>query len=156
MGMDKISETKQKLLEAALSVFSEKGYERAKVSDIVAMAEVAQGTFYIHFKSKKDCLNELSINLIGNYLDDIEKEAAQMNELSIHRLAGIMLDTINNHKEVISIFHFEQGNLNEEVSRLHQEAHRKTLETIKRSFMAAGYSDEKAEIKSNLLDAVFA
>jgi AcrR family transcriptional regulator len=40
------------LLEAGRQVLAEKGLEAAKVSDIVARAGVAQGTFYLYFPSK--------------------------------------------------------------------------------------------------------
>ena len=40
------------LLEAGREVLAEKGLEAAKVSDIVARAGVAQGTFYLYFPSK--------------------------------------------------------------------------------------------------------
>jgi AcrR family transcriptional regulator len=40
------------LLEAGRHVLAEKGLEAAKVSDIVARAGVAQGTFYLYFPSK--------------------------------------------------------------------------------------------------------
>lgn len=49
----KIIPSKQRLLTAAIEVFFEKGYTAARVSDVVARADVAQGTFCLHFKSKE-------------------------------------------------------------------------------------------------------
>src|SRR5262245_44500387 len=40
------------LLAAAVEVFAAKGYTATRVSDIVREAGVAQGTFYLYFKSK--------------------------------------------------------------------------------------------------------
>ena len=40
------------LLAAARAVLAEKGLEAATVSEIVARAGVAQGTFYLYFPSK--------------------------------------------------------------------------------------------------------
>lgn len=45
-------ERRAALLRAAREVLAEKGLESAKVSDIVARAGVAQGTFYLYFPSK--------------------------------------------------------------------------------------------------------
>ncbi len=42
------------LLKAARKVFRAKGYARANVSDIVREVGVAQGTFYLYFRSKRD------------------------------------------------------------------------------------------------------
>jgi AcrR family transcriptional regulator len=41
------------LLEAATWVFARKGFRRTSVSDIVARAQVARGTFYLYFDSKE-------------------------------------------------------------------------------------------------------
>ena len=44
---------RQQLLEAATWVFARKGYRRAAISDIIARAGVARGTFYLYFTSKE-------------------------------------------------------------------------------------------------------
>ena len=52
---DSEKEQKRKLiLEAATAVFLEKGYEAARVSEIVKRAGIAQGTFYLYFASKEE------------------------------------------------------------------------------------------------------
>lgn len=48
--------TKRALFQAAEQVFGQYGFNRANISEITRLAGVAQGTFYIHFKSKKDLL----------------------------------------------------------------------------------------------------
>lgn len=55
------------LLSAAADVFVQKGFHEAKVSDVVAAAGVAQGTFYLYFKNKTDVLQQL----IGGCCQDI-------------------------------------------------------------------------------------
>ncbi|XDD49818.1 TetR/AcrR family transcriptional regulator [Leptospira sp. WS92.C1] len=49
-------ETRDKLLEATLTVFGSKGFHEARVEDITAQAGFAKGTFYEHFKSKDDLI----------------------------------------------------------------------------------------------------
>lgn len=48
--------TKRVLFQAAENVFGEVGFNRALISEITRRAGVAQGTFYIHFKSKQDLM----------------------------------------------------------------------------------------------------
>ncbi|QED46231.1 TetR family transcriptional regulator [Cytobacillus dafuensis] len=43
---------KEKIVHAAIEVFKEKGIEKTKISDIVKLAGIAQGTFYLYFPSK--------------------------------------------------------------------------------------------------------
>ena len=57
-------ETKQKILEAAIKVFAEKGYEQSTILDIVAKTDgLTRGAFYHHFKSKEEVLNGLLVKL---------------------------------------------------------------------------------------------
>lgn len=44
--------TKKKLLESAISLFKEYGYEKVTVEDICKKADVTTGAFYHHIKSK--------------------------------------------------------------------------------------------------------
>jgi len=47
-------ETLRRLLEAAITVFDERGYHAARVDDIVKVAETSHGTFYLYFRNKED------------------------------------------------------------------------------------------------------
>jgi AcrR family transcriptional regulator len=74
----KISEKEQKILEAAIKIFSEKGYSAATTSEIAKEAGVAEGTIFRYFKTKKDLLRGILIrlvNLVGSkvVLEGIEK-----------------------------------------------------------------------------------
>lgn len=61
--MSKIDENKQikreSLLETAFRLFTSKGIQKTSISDIVADAGVAKGTFYLYFKDKYDIRNKL-------------------------------------------------------------------------------------------------
>ena len=47
-----IMNKKENIVQAAVQVFREKGIEKTKISDIVKVAGIAQGTFYLYFPSK--------------------------------------------------------------------------------------------------------
>jgi len=49
----------QKILNAAVKVFAQKGFFNAKVSEIAKEARVADGTIYLYFKNKDDILIHL-------------------------------------------------------------------------------------------------
>ncbi|WP_434598863.1 ScbR family autoregulator-binding transcription factor [Streptomyces sp. A5-4] len=51
---DRAIRTRRVILEAAAAVFEEHGYEAAKITDILARAEVTKGALYFHFESKED------------------------------------------------------------------------------------------------------
>ena len=52
-------ETRQGLLEAALSLFRDKGYDETTVEEITEQADVAKGTFFNYFPSKEALLSDL-------------------------------------------------------------------------------------------------
>ena len=49
-------QTRERLLEAAIRLFAENGYERTTVATIAAAADVATKTFFNHFHGKEDLL----------------------------------------------------------------------------------------------------
>ncbi len=51
--------TRQRLLEAAETIFAEFGYHDASIVKITQEAEVAQGTFYQYFDGKRQVFDEL-------------------------------------------------------------------------------------------------
>jgi AcrR family transcriptional regulator len=52
-------ETLRRLLEAAIVVFDERGYNAARVDDIVKGAKTSHGTFYLYFANKEDLFQAL-------------------------------------------------------------------------------------------------
>ena len=60
-----LPEKEQKILEAAIDVFSEKGFSGATTSEIAKRAGVAEGTIFHYFKVKKDILRSILIQMIS-------------------------------------------------------------------------------------------
>jgi AcrR family transcriptional regulator len=60
---------RKRLIESAMIVFAEKGVGASVIPDVVAAAEVSQGSFYNYFRTNEDLLaavsNELSSEMIG-------------------------------------------------------------------------------------------
>lgn len=54
IGANKRVRTRHALIDSAIDVFSEKGIDEASVSEIAAVAGLANGTFYNHFKDKDE------------------------------------------------------------------------------------------------------
>lgn len=61
-------ETRTKIMEAAIKLFSNRGYNAASVDDICAEAGISKGAFYHHFKSKQ----ELFLALLESWLQTID------------------------------------------------------------------------------------
>ncbi|MEV0147596.1 MULTISPECIES: TetR/AcrR family transcriptional regulator [unclassified Nonomuraea] len=61
-------ERRAELLDAAMDVFTERGVADATVSDITARAEVAKGSFYLHFSAKEQVVAALWERYVAGYL----------------------------------------------------------------------------------------
>ncbi len=62
---------KEAILEAALTVFAERGFEAARLDDVAARAGVAKGTLYLYFKDKEALFEELLRGAVSPILSDV-------------------------------------------------------------------------------------
>ena len=58
-------ETRGRILEAALFLFSQSGYDASSVAEICQAAEVSKGAFYHHFPTKQAVFNTLLNDWLG-------------------------------------------------------------------------------------------
>lgn len=65
------------LMNSAEGLFLEKGLEQTAVEEITQGADVAKGTFYLHFSSKADVLDALRTRFVQGVLDGIVVEVAR-------------------------------------------------------------------------------
>lgn len=65
---------KKELMKTAYELFITKGYENTSVDEIIAKAGIAKGTYYYHFESKEQMLEEI-INMM---IDECVARAEQV------------------------------------------------------------------------------
>lgn len=65
---EKKQETVNRIVNAAVCLFTEKGYEATTVAEITKMAGVAKGTFFNYFKTKEELLIKFQKALFFNEL----------------------------------------------------------------------------------------
>lgn len=61
------------ILAAATQVFKDKGYHATSVNDIIDAAQIARGTFYLYFTSKRDVFAELSTTFLALIRGSVRK-----------------------------------------------------------------------------------
>lgn len=96
----------QTILEAAVKVFAQHGYHRAKISSIAEHAKVATGSIYLYYRDKETILltifdklwtaltNELQIIVKRNDIDPTEKLDLVIDELFKVFIANPALATV--------------------------------------------------------------
>ena len=92
-------ERRRQLMDAAIKAFGEKGYHQAQVSDIIAEANVARGTFYLHFKSKREifgCIMDELFEKVQREVRRLPREAVDQipDQIkgNIERVINLLLD----------------------------------------------------------------
>jgi AcrR family transcriptional regulator len=93
------------LLNAAREVFAEKGFEGTRISEIVARAGVAQGTFYLYFPSKVSLVLSLA-ELVQQKIEAAITEACtlyphQTIEKSVRSAFAIMEE----YRDILGVIH---------------------------------------------------
>ncbi|MBS4201009.1 TetR/AcrR family transcriptional regulator [Bacillus sp. FJAT-49732] len=68
---ENFTEKQKKIIEAAIDLFSEKGYASTSTSEIAKKAGVAEGTIFRHYKTKKELLMSIVMPLITRLVGPI-------------------------------------------------------------------------------------
>jgi AcrR family transcriptional regulator len=109
---------KSEILDASEELFAAKGYEKATINDILAVVNIAKGTFYYYFKSKEDVLDAIVQRRIDEGIEKARAVAANPN-LGVQKklLAVIMAQKPQNQAQenFPAVLH-EHGN-----AQLHQK-----------------------------------
>ena len=77
--MKKGEKRKKELLKIAYDMFLAQGYENTSVDEIIERAQIAKGTYYYHFQSKEQMLEEV----IDMMIDSEAKMAEQIITMDI-------------------------------------------------------------------------
>ena len=84
--LEHLSERQQRVLQSAVILFSEQGYDKTTTKDIAQHAQVAEGTVFKHFKNKQTLLYAglipiLKNNVIPVALTEFKTELTLTNDL---------------------------------------------------------------------------
>ena len=85
----KHQERKNEILNTAQMLFYKNGYENTSVADVIDAVNIAKGTFYHYFKSKRDLLDQIIDRIAENIDAIIDKVLEQPEENAIIELNNI-------------------------------------------------------------------
>ena len=77
--------TRERILDAALSVFSHKGYHDARLDEIVAESKTSKGSIYFHFPNKE----RLFLALVEKFADLVERRVTEAIERQTSPMAKV-------------------------------------------------------------------
>jgi len=90
---------KREFLLTALDLFSEKGYEKTTIQDIIDRMGVSKGAFYHYFNSKEDALITVAKNYVAEAIRMI-KDISAREDISAVEKINALIESVNKYKSV--------------------------------------------------------
>lgn len=88
-------ETVQKIIEAAVQLFSQKGYENTSIQDIIdQLGGLSKGAIYHHFRSKEELLHGVMEQLYGGQETSMQKIISDPTLTGLEKLRRTMEDSV--------------------------------------------------------------
>ena len=105
----KAQRTRQKILEAARAVFSERGFAKATAEEISTRAGVGYGTFYLYFADKRQALHTILSEVDDKLYQVGQTEGALKLGLGalapIKTTIGGFFDSFKEYADILKICH---------------------------------------------------
>ena len=98
---------REQLLNAALEVFAKCGYRETSIEELLKAAGVARGTFYQHFKGKRDVFDALLDAFLGQLQRAIVRVDVQSEiEVGVQLLGNVrrIIDLLYDNNELARLF----------------------------------------------------
>lgn len=104
-----ISDKRQAILRAAISVFARCGYFNSKVADIAREAGVADGTVYLYFKSKEEILHSIFDRSVEEALGAARKRVQRLTDPreKLRQIAHMHLERLGADRDLAVVFQVE-------------------------------------------------
>ncbi len=125
------AQQRREMLEAALSLFTEKGYHNVTMHEIAFKAEFAIGTLYKFFRNKEDLYRALMLESAQEFHDVVRSAMAQQEDV-VEKLRDFIrakAEVFRAHIPMIRLYFSEsrgesfnlKAGLDSEVRQLHDE-----------------------------------
>jgi TetR/AcrR family fatty acid metabolism transcriptional regulator len=104
-----VTDKREAILRAAISVFAHNGYFNSKVADIAREAGVADGTVYLYFKSKEEILHSIFDRSMEEAIALGEKELDRVSDPreKLRAIAHLHLERLGADRDLAVVFQVE-------------------------------------------------
>lgn len=125
-------DTRQRILDAAIDVFSRKGYHDAKVDDIVELSGTSKGSVYFYFPSKQHIFLALTDEFARLLQEGLVKAITEEEE-GIRRVNAALkscLTIFGEYRHLAKIFLIQAAGLGEAFEEKRLEIHGRFVQVI--------------------------
>ncbi len=116
-----MSDKKQKIMEASVKLFSEKGYHATSIQQIADTLGIAKGSLYFYFNSKEDLLVYICKYYMNVFVKEFELMMSDPSKQPRDRLARQIVmkcEQFSSNRDFISMFMKESFEINDEIHQL--------------------------------------
>ncbi len=110
------AERTSQILDAAVTVFARKGYQRATTKEIAAAAGVAEGTIYNYYSSKRELLMAMIKRLAADTLPPIFAQAPADPREAVAAIVHDRLQLVEHSRPILQVV-FQELAVDEELRR---------------------------------------
>src|SRR3954454_5299926 len=145
-----MSDARTRVLDAAVELFADQGYDGTSVSQVITRAGVAKGGFYHHFASKQQLLYEVYGDLIDRQLRNLRVilERGEPAAATLRALIVDLVETTAASARPALVFWRELNKLGDERTREYRRARRRYHDAVRRLIKDAQASGEFASVAS--------
>jgi AcrR family transcriptional regulator len=79
-NLGKSARTRACLMDAAVALFARDGFEAASVNEIARLAEVANGTFYVHFRDKDEIAAAVAFTVAAHIVGQLDAAMTDVDD----------------------------------------------------------------------------
>ncbi|RDW21233.1 TetR family transcriptional regulator [Oceanobacillus chungangensis] len=97
----KLTEKQKAILDAATDLFAEKGFAGTSTSEIAKKADVAEGTIFKHFKSKKGLLLSVISPMIKVIAPMVKKDLNKVFDKDFEEVEDLIREFIDNRTQFV-------------------------------------------------------
>ena len=144
------ADARARVLDAAVELFAQHGYDGTSVSQVITRAGVAKGGFYHHFASKEALLYEVYGDLISRQLDGMDAILRQRLPAAqtLRALIGDLVCTTAASARPALVFWREMHRLGDERTAQYRRARRRYHDAVCKLVRDAQAAGEFASVAS--------
>ncbi|PMP93580.1 MAG: TetR/AcrR family transcriptional regulator [Thermodesulfobacterium geofontis] len=128
--------TKERILNTALKLFSQKGYLGATTKEIAKEAKIAEVTLFRYFPSKEVLFEEVinTYSFLPTLKEILEKVKKEPCEKALKTIAHEFIKVLESKKDLIKIMHSEMHRYPEEIKKIHENIIENTITVLSEYF----------------------
>ena len=154
------AETQARILEAALALFAERGFDATSITAIAARAHVSRATVFWHFGDKATLFQEACRRVLVPFIEELRKTLQHLDARKrLFELFNVYEQFVSTHQETIETFvrwglesHELRAQLQKPLFALHDEFVRDIRESFLELWEDSAQATELAAAFIALLD----